>query len=80
MSKLTNFTVDKERFIQLKDSYVRGLKNFNKEQPSQHAIYFNDVLLSDTLWTKSELIEELDDLTAEAVQVQKSRITKLTFF
>ena len=70
MTELVTFEVDKVRFVQLKDAYARGLKNFNMEQPTSHAIYHNDVLLSSAAWTKEELIEELDELTPEAVQVR----------
>ena len=46
MTKLTTFAVDENRFHILKEAYMRGLKNFKAEQPHQHAVYYNSVLLS----------------------------------
>ena len=57
MDKLTGFKVDPARFAILKELYARGLKNFQAEQPHQHAVYYNSVLLSDRVWHKEELIQ-----------------------
>ena len=57
MDKLTGFKVDPARFTILKELYARGLKNFQAEQPHQHAVYYNSVLLSDRVWHKEELIQ-----------------------
>ena len=57
MDKLTGFKVDPARFTILKELYTRGLKNFQAEQPHQHAVYYNSVLLSDRVWHKEELIQ-----------------------
>ena len=57
MDKLTSFSVDPNRFNILKDLYARGLKNFQADQPHQHALYYNSVLLSDKVWHKEELLE-----------------------
>ena len=57
MDKLTAFKVDPARFAILKELYARGLKNFQAEQPHQHAVYYNSVLLSDRVWHKEELIQ-----------------------
>ena len=67
IDKLTKFTVDQNRFKILKELYIRNLKNFQAEQPHQHAVYYNSVLLSDRVWHKEELLEVLPDLTVEAV-------------
>lgn len=67
MDKLTSFRVDPNRFEILKELYARGLKNFQAEQPHQHAVYYNSVLLSDKVWHKEELIEMLPGLTVQAV-------------
>ena len=37
--------------------YVRALKNFRAEQPHQHAIYYTALIMSETMWTKEELLE-----------------------
>ena len=67
IARMVNFKVDEERFKVLKESYQRGLKNFAAEQPHQHAIYYNSALLSERQWLKSDYLEEMDILTAKAV-------------
>ena len=42
----TCFQVNEKRFDILKEAYVRGLKNFAADQPHQHAVYFNSVVLA----------------------------------
>jgi len=68
VDKLTNFTIDPQRFKILKESYVRALQNFRAEQPYQHAAYFTNVLLAERAWTKMDLLNACEDLTVEALQ------------
>lgn len=35
----------------------RALKNFNAEQPYQHAVYYLALILTEHAWTKQELID-----------------------
>jgi len=65
MEKLTTYKVNEKRFEILRESYTRGLKNFDAEQPHQHAIYYNSVVLSEKIWHKQELLSCLDNLTVE---------------
>jgi len=74
LTKLTSFSVDENRFNILKEAYQRGLKNFKAEQPHQHAVYYNSVLLSERVWHKEELVEELDQLTVDSVREFVKRI------
>jgi len=67
LEKLTSFTVDLTRFTILKESYSRGLKNFQAEQPHQHAVYYNSVVISERVWHKEELLSALSELTVDAV-------------
>ena len=67
LEKFTKFTVDENRFGVLKEAYSRGLKNFQAEQPHQHAVYYNSVVLSEKVWHKEELVGALDQLTVAAV-------------
>ena len=67
MEKLAGFTVDEKRFHVLKEAYARGLKNFQAEQPHQHAVYYNSVVLSERVWHKEELMSALERLTVEEV-------------
>ncbi|KAK3095847.1 hypothetical protein FSP39_019946 [Pinctada imbricata] len=68
IEKLTTFKVDPKRFEIYKENYTRGLKNFHAEQPHQHAIYYTNVLMSEVMWTKDELLGAIDDVTADMVQ------------
>uniref|UniRef100_A0A224YLK8 Insulin-degrading enzyme n=1 Tax=Rhipicephalus zambeziensis TaxID=60191 RepID=A0A224YLK8_9ACAR len=68
MDKLTNFVVDQQRFDILKESYIRGLKNFSAEQPHQHAVYYTYMLLAQKVWSHSEMLEATEELTRESVQ------------
>ena len=67
MEKLVGFTVDEKRFDVLKEAYARGLKNFQAEQPHQHAVYYNSVVLSERVWHKEELMSALERLTVDEV-------------
>jgi len=67
MEKLTSFSVDPQRFLVLKEAYSRGLKNFQAEQPHQHAVYYNSVVLSERVWHKEELMGVLEELSEQAV-------------
>uniref|UniRef100_A0A1B6FWC7 Insulin-degrading enzyme n=2 Tax=Cuerna arida TaxID=1464854 RepID=A0A1B6FWC7_9HEMI len=68
IEKLTNFKIDPKRFEILKENYIRGLKNFEAEQPYQHAVYFLAVILSEQAWTKEELLNAAADLTLERME------------
>jgi len=68
VEKLTNFTVDSQRFKILKESYVRALQNFRAEQPYQHATYHTNMLLAERAWSKQDLLNATEDLTAESLQ------------
>uniref|UniRef100_A0A646QDK3 Insulin-degrading enzyme n=1 Tax=Hemiscolopendra marginata TaxID=943146 RepID=A0A646QDK3_9MYRI len=69
MDILTNFEIDPKRFDILKEAYIRGLKNFQAEQPHQHAVYYSSVLLAEHAWTKEELLEATDDLTLDKMHI-----------
>ena len=68
MQKMAGFTVNPKRFDIIKESYIRGLKNFKAEQPYQHALYYTMVLTSEQMWTKEELLEATEDLTVGALE------------
>jgi secreted Zn-dependent insulinase-like peptidase len=44
-------------FAVLKELYVRGLRNFAKEQPYMHAIYDTNLLMSDHHWTNQQILD-----------------------
>ncbi|GLH05411.1 SFRICE_018075 [Gryllus bimaculatus] len=66
--KLTSFKIDPKRFEILKENYIRGLKNFEAEQPYQHAINYLSIILAEQAWIKEELLAACDDLHLETVQ------------
>ncbi|KAL5021570.1 hypothetical protein ScPMuIL_000725 [Solemya velum] len=68
MQKLTSFQVDPKRYEILKELFTRSLRNFNAEQPHQHAMYYTSVLMSEIMWTKDEMLEAMEDVTLENLQ------------
>lgn len=60
LDNLYNFKIDEKRFDILKEQYVRNLKNYNAEQPYQHAVYYLALLLTEQAWSKQELIDAAD--------------------
>ena len=70
ISSMKNFVVDEKRFEVLKEPYIRGLRNFDMEQPHSHASYRLQNLISEKVWTKEEhLAAALDDnLSPEALR------------
>ena len=66
---ITNLKIDPQRFEMLKDSYHRGLKNFSKDQPHQHVVYYASLVLTQCGWSKEQLLERVEDsLTIESVE------------
>ncbi|XP_066587176.1 insulin-degrading enzyme isoform X2 [Prorops nasuta] len=68
LDRMIHFTVDPERFVILKDEYIRDLKNYDADQPYQHAVYYLEALLSETIWLQDEMLEACSHLTADKVQ------------
>jgi len=73
VDKMLNFTIDTQRFDKIKDLYMRSLKNFVTEQPYQQAVVQNMQLLSHVYWTKQELLDHKDYLTADELKKFSSR-------
>ena len=69
MQKVTRFATDPNRFDVLKDEYIRVLKNFQAEEPCEHAEFYTDLLLSEQMWTYDELLDTADDLTLPALEL-----------
>lgn len=68
LEDMYNFKVDEKRFEILKEQYVRNLKNYNAEQPYQHAVYYLALLLTEHAWSKQELIDACELVTAERLR------------
>ncbi|XP_058832419.1 insulin-degrading enzyme [Topomyia yanbarensis] len=68
LNDLYSFKIDEKRFEILKEQYVRNLKNYNAEQPYQHAVYYLALLLSEQAWSKQELIDATELLTVDKLR------------
>ncbi|XP_052900222.1 insulin-degrading enzyme [Anopheles moucheti] len=69
LDSMFNFKIDRRRFDILKEQYVRSLKNYQTEQPNQHAIYYLALLLTEQAWTRQELLDSTLLLTLERLQM-----------
>ena len=76
LNALVNFKVSEDRFEIFKESYERSLKNYRRSQPYSHAEYFNDVALSDKLWTREDKLAALEGVKASDVQDFLGRLFK----
>ncbi|KAK0078471.1 hypothetical protein PV325_002451, partial [Microctonus aethiopoides] len=74
--KMVNFTIDKQRFDILKESYIRDLKNFEADQPYQHADLYISLLLDEYIWTIDELLNASDYITIERLEEFVPRLLK----
>ncbi|XP_008554389.2 insulin-degrading enzyme isoform X1 [Microplitis demolitor] len=68
LDRMVNFTADKQRFEIIKELYIRNLKNFEADQPYQHAVYYLAVLLTEQGWSKDELLEAIEYLTFDRLE------------
>ncbi|XP_014206136.1 insulin-degrading enzyme isoform X2 [Copidosoma floridanum] len=68
LERMVNFEVDEKRFEIWRENYIRSLKNFEAEQPYQHAAYYLAVLLSEHVWVKNELLNTCSMLTADKMK------------
>ncbi|RUS88685.1 hypothetical protein EGW08_003580, partial [Elysia chlorotica] len=68
LEKMTTFVVDPSRLAIFKEMLSRSLKNFQAEQPLQQAIFYTNMLTSEVLWTKDELLQALDDVNVNNLQ------------
>ncbi|XP_063543756.1 insulin-degrading enzyme [Cydia strobilella] len=65
IENIVNFKVDPQRFAIMKENHIRGIKNFEAEQPYQHAVYQQALCLSDLVWTRCQLLDAAEPLTPE---------------
>ncbi|CAH2269862.1 jg7385 [Pararge aegeria aegeria] len=57
---IVGFKADPQRFAIMKESHIRAIKNFEAEQPYQHAVYQQALCLSDLVWTRCQLVESAE--------------------
>ncbi|KAJ3249457.1 Insulinase (Peptidase M16) [Chytriomyces hyalinus] len=65
--KMVSLTVDPDRFVYIKENCIREYSNFGNENPDSHASYFMTWILQERLWTDSEKLQEIADITPEEV-------------
>ncbi|CAH2062107.1 unnamed protein product, partial [Iphiclides podalirius] len=65
IDSMVNFRADPKRFAIMKENHVRAIKNFEAEQPYQHAVYHQALCLSDVVWTRSQLLDAAKEITLE---------------
>ncbi|XP_062560794.1 insulin-degrading enzyme isoform X2 [Armigeres subalbatus] len=68
LEDMYNFKIDEKRFDILKEQYIRNLKNYQADQPYQHAVYYLALLLTEQAWSKQELIDASELLTVDRLR------------
>jgi insulysin len=69
MDKLLSFEPDPVRFEVLKEVYLRSLKNFEADQPYNHAMHYTTLLLAARAWSNKQLLE--DAVRPNALSLEK---------
>lgn len=76
IDQMFDFSFCPKRFEIIKEQLYRSLKNFNAEQPYQHAVYYLALILTEHAWTKQELVDavscECDPPALNFCRVDKS--------
>ena len=60
---LTNINIDEQKFINIKEAMVRGLKNKKLSQAYQRGGYYNWLMMLDNQYTDEEKLKALNPLT-----------------
>ncbi|SGY41131.1 BQ5605_C003g02474 [Microbotryum silenes-dioicae] len=76
IDKLTNFTIDPERYELIMDQLRRAYTNNRLDQPYNHAMFTAGYLTTETMWTREEQLEELANITVENLTEYKTNIFK----
>ncbi|XP_026744064.1 insulin-degrading enzyme [Trichoplusia ni] len=76
IDKMVNFKADPKRFHIMMENHVRAIKNFEAEQPYQHAVYQQALCLSDVVWTRCQLLEAAKGMTPEALDDFASKLIR----
>ncbi|VVC86828.1 unnamed protein product [Leptidea sinapis] len=76
IDKVVNFKADPKRFEIMKENHIRAIKNFEAEQPYQHAVYQQALCLSEMVWTRCQLLESAVNITPEQLDEYTSRVCR----
>ncbi|KAL7753560.1 metalloprotease [Sorochytrium milnesiophthora] len=66
--KMKPLQVDPERFAVLKELVERNYRNWDMEPPYTHAMYYLSYSLAESLWSTSEKLQEIQDITARELE------------
>lgn len=76
---MLSLQVSEERFVLILERLVRGLKNNEKEQPYQHAIYDQVMALEHGRWHWREILAVVPDLSVDLVQQHVQNLFHQTY-
>ncbi|CAK1554529.1 unnamed protein product [Leptosia nina] len=76
VESVMQFRTDPARFEIMKENHIRALKNFEAEQPYQHAVYQQALCLSTEVWTRCELLEAAKNVTPEMLDDFVTRVCR----
>ncbi|XP_075989549.1 insulin degrading metalloproteinase [Anticarsia gemmatalis] len=73
---MVNFKADPKRFNIMLENHVRAIRNFDAEQPYQHAVYQQALCLSDIVWTRCQLLDAAKGMTPEQLDDFASKMIR----
>ncbi|XP_065207037.1 insulin-degrading enzyme [Planococcus citri] len=65
IDRMVTFQVDPKRFEIIREAFIRSLKNFEADQPHQHANFFLSYALTEYGYNKEELLDACDVLNEQ---------------
>ncbi|CAG0915335.1 unnamed protein product [Notodromas monacha] len=77
MDKLISFNPDPVRFEVLKEVYIRSLKNFEADQPYNHAMHYTTLILAARSWSNKQLLDDANRQNALTVEKLKKYADQL---
>ena len=79
LNKIIKYEVNSERFQIIKEKYLLDLKNFDLEQPYQHAIYHSDLCLRKPRYYIKEKLRALKSSTPQTLKLFVPRMLAKIF-
>ncbi|CAG0887165.1 unnamed protein product [Cyprideis torosa] len=67
LNRMRGFKPDPERFVVVRELFVRQLENFKMNQPHSHATYYLDYILLERGWSVAEKLACVNEVTLEAM-------------
>ena len=79
LNKVVEYEVNAEKFQIMKERYRLNLKNFDMEQPYQHAIYYNDLCLKKPRYYIKEKLRALESSSPKTLTMFITRMMSKIF-